>query len=232
MRVAALYDVHGNLPALEAVLAEVPADALILVGGDVAMGPLPSDTLERLRGVGDRVQWIRGNADRELGPDEEGMAPPDVLDWAREQMSDEQIEFLHGLPERLELEVDGLGRVLFCHASPRNDVDIFLEGTPEERVVPLFAGVDAELVVCGHTHMQFSREIAGTMVINAGSVGMPYEDEPGAYWALLGPGVDHRRTPYDESALEGIETPLPYFSGDRPSRAEVTEFFGTLAVGA
>jgi putative phosphoesterase len=232
MRVAALYDVHGNLPALEAVLAEVPDDAVILAGGDVAMGPLPSDTLERLRGVGDRVQWIRGNADRELSHGEEGLAPPDALDWAREQLSDEQIDFLHGLPEGLDLEVAGLGRVLFCHASPRNDVDIFLEGTPEERVAPLFAGVGADTVVCGHTHMQFAREIGGKWVVNAGSVGMPYEDEPGAYWALLGPEVEHRRTVYDDSALKGVETPIRYFSDDRPSKAEVTEFFGTLAVGA
>jgi putative phosphoesterase len=232
MRVAALYDVHGNLPALEAVLAEVPDDAVILVGGDVAMGPLPSETLERLRGVGDRVQWIRGNADRELAPGEEGLAPPEALDWARKQLSDEQIEFLHGLPERLELDVEGLGGVLFCHASPRNDVDVFLEGTPKERVAPLFAGVGADTVVCGHTHMQFAREIGDKWVVNAGSVGMPYEDEPGAYWALLGPEVEHRRTVYDDSALEGIETPIAYFSEDRPSKAEVTEFFGTFAVGA
>ena len=232
MRVAALYDVHGNLPALEAVLAEVPDDAVILVGGDVAMGPLPSETLERLRRVGDRVQWIRGNADRELTPGEDGLAPPDVLEWAREQLSAEQIAFLHGLPERIELDVDDLGRVLFCHASPRNDVDVFLEGTPEEQIAPLFAYVEAGTVVCGHTHMQFSRLIAGTHVVNAGSVGMPYEDEPGAYWALLGPGTEHRRTEYDARALEGIETPIRYFSDERPSKAEVTEFFGTLAVGA
>jgi putative phosphoesterase len=231
VRVAALYDVHGNLPALEAVLAEVPDDAAIVVGGDVAMGPLPSETLERLRGLGDRVQWLRGNADRELKPGEEGLAPPDALDWAREQLSTEQIDFLHGLPERLELEVDGLGRVLFCHASPRNDVDVFLEGTAEERVAPLFTGIAADIVVCGHTHMQFDRDVSGVRVVNAGSVGMPYEDEPGAYWALLGPRVEHRRTDYDASSLAGIETPIRYFSEDRPSKAEVSEFFSTLAVG-
>jgi predicted phosphodiesterase len=232
VRVAALYDVHGNLPALEAVLAEVPDDAVIVVGGDTAFGPLPSETLERLRRFGDRVRWIRGNADRELAPGEEGMAPPDVLDWVRERLSAEQIDFLHGSSERLELDVDGVGRTLFCHASPRNDIDVFLEGTPEEHVAPLFAGVEAGTVVCGHTHMQFSRDIAGTRVVNAGSVGMPYEDAPGAYWALLGPGVEHRRTDYDASALKDIDTPIRYFSEDRPTRAEVTEFFSTLAVGA
>ena len=209
----------------------MPDDAVILVGGDVAMGPLPSETLERLRAIGDRVHWIRGNADRELMPGEDGLAPPDALEWAREQLSAEQIAFLHGLPERVELDVDGLGRVLFCHASPRNDVDVFLEGTPEEQVAPLF-GVAADTVVCGHTHMQFARQLGDKLVVNAGSVGMPYEDEPGAYWVLLGPGVEHRRTVYDDSSLAGIETPIRYFSEGRPTRAEVTEFFGTLAVGA
>jgi putative phosphoesterase len=232
MRVAALYDVHGNLPALDAVLEEIPEDAVMLLGGDVAMGPLPAETLERLRGLGDRVRWIRGNADRELAPGEVGLAPQEALDWAREQLSAEQIEFLHGLPERLELELDGLGRALFCHATPQNDTDIFLEGTPEEDVAPSFAGVEADVVVCGHTHMQFVREITGIRVVNAGSVGMPYDDEPGAYWALLGPDVEHRRTEYDDSSLAGIETPIRYFSEDRPSKAEVTEFFSAHAVGA
>jgi putative phosphoesterase len=213
-KVAALYDVHGNLPALEAVLAEVPDDATIVVGGDVAMGLLPGDTLERLRQLGEHVQWIRGNADRELEPGEE------------------QIAFLHGLPERVELDVTGVGRVLFCHATPQNDVDIFLEETPEERVAPSFDGVEADLVVCGHTHMQFDRRVAGLRVVNAGSVGMAYEDAPGAYWLELGPGVEHRRASYDDSALQGIESPIRYFSEDRPTKAQVTEFFAAHAVGA
>ena len=128
--VAALYDIHGNLAALEAVLAEVPDDATIVVGGDVvAGGPQPSETLEWLRALGDCVLWLRGNADRELYPGEEGLAPPGALDSTREALSEEQIEFLHELPE-LQLVDD----VLYCHASPRNDVDIFTERTPEERI--------------------------------------------------------------------------------------------------
>jgi putative phosphoesterase len=232
MRVAALYDVHGNLPALEAVLAEVPDDAVIVVGGDAAAGPYPAETVERLRRLGERVRWVRGNADRELDPNEEGLAPPDVIGWVRDDLSEEQIAFLHGLPELQELDVDGVGRVLFCHATPRNDVDIFLEGTPEERVAPSFEGVDADLVVCGHTHMQFSREIGGVKVVNAGSVGMPYDDEPGAYWLALGPGIEHRRTPYDPAGLDASAFPGGYFRGGRPSKAEVTELFGANAVGA
>ena len=189
MRVATLYDVHGNLPALEAVLAEIPADATIVVGGDVvAGGAHPSETLDRLRGLGDRVIWIRGNADRELKPGEPGLAPAGALDATRAALTDEQIEFLFERPATVQID-----RVLFCHATPRNDVDIFTERTPEERLVEIFAGVGADVVVCGHTHMQFERSIAGKRVINSGSVGMPYENEPGAYWTL---DLEHRRTDY------------------------------------
>jgi putative phosphoesterase len=190
MRIATLYDVHGNLPALEAVLAEIPDDATIVVGGDVvAGGAHPSETLERLRGLCDRVVWIRGNADRELTPGEPGLAPAGVLEATRAALTDEQIEFLYGKPSTAQID-----RVLFCHATPRNDVDIFTERTPEERLTEIFAGVDADVVVCGHTHMQFERSIAGKRVINSGSVGMPYENEPGAYWTL---DLAHRRTDYD-----------------------------------
>jgi predicted phosphodiesterase len=224
VRVAALYDVHGNLPALEAVLADVPADAAIVVGGDVAAGLFPAETLERLRALGDGVHWLRGNADRELTPGEEGLAPAHTLDWVRTRLSDEQIAFLYALPPSVTLDVDGVGRVLFVHATPRNDVDIFTERTPEARVAPSFAGVDADLVVCGHTHTQFEREIAGVRVVNAGSVGMAYEDAPGAYWAMLGPDVEHRR-----STFEPRESDYPD-EWPSASREEAVSHFETLAV--
>jgi predicted phosphodiesterase len=226
LRVAALYDVHGNLPALDAVLDDVPDDAAIVVGGDVAAGLFPAETLERLRALGDRVRWLRGNADRALTPGEEGHAPGHVLEWVRTQLGDEQVAFLYGLPSSVTLDVDGVGRVLFVHATPRNDLDIFTERTPEERVAPCFVGVDADLVVCGHTHVQFDREIAGVRVVNAGSVGMAYEDAPGAYWALLGPDVEHRR-----SSFEPRESDFP---DERPSasRDEAVSHFETLAVGS
>jgi putative phosphoesterase len=192
--VAALYDIHGNLAALEAVLAEVPDDATILVGGDIcAGGEQPSATLARLRELGDRVAWLRGNADRELHPDEDGLAPADFLEKARSQLSEEEIEFLHELPP-----TQRIGDVLYCHASPRNDLDIFTERTPEERIAFLFDGLDVPTVVCGHSHTQFDRSVAGVRVVNAGSVGMPYEEDPGAYWLLdLAP----RRTPYEGAEL-------------------------------
>jgi putative phosphoesterase len=193
--VAALYDIHGNLPALEAVLAEVPDDATILVGGDiVAGGEQPSETLARLRGLGDRVKWVRGNADRELYRGEEGLVPEPLVEETRSRLSEEEIEFLHDLPPRQRI-----GGVLYCHASPRNDMDIFTERTPEERIAFLFEGLDVPTVVCGHTHMQFDRRVDGVRVVNAGSVGMPYEDEPGAYWLL---DLEHRRTPYDGADLK------------------------------
>jgi len=195
--VAALYDIHGNLAALEAVLAEVPEDATIVVGGDVvAAGPQPAEVLERLRGLGDRVRWLRGNVDRELDPDEEGLAPRDMLDETRARLSAEQISFLHELPPTVQIE-----RVLYVHASPRNDMDIFTEQTPDERIAFLFEHLDADVVVCGHTHMQFDRTIGGIRVVNAGSVGMPYEDEPGAYWLL---DLEHRRTAYEGGPVSSM----------------------------
>jgi len=187
--VATLYDIHGNLAALDAVLAEVPADPTIVVGGDVCVGGEdPAGTLERLRGLGDRVLWLRGNADRELLPGEPGLAPPGVLDPTRELLTMEQIEFLYANPPTVRI-----GRTLYCHASPRNDLDIFTERTPEEQVAFLFADVDADTVVVGHTHIPFDREIAGKRVVNSGSVGASYDSELGACWTL---DLEPRRTKF------------------------------------
>ena len=162
------------------MLAEVPDDATIVVGGDVVYaGPEPSKTLERLRGLDDRVRWVRGNTDRALTE----------LDETGSGLTDEQIAFLRELPPTQQID-----RVLYVHATPRNDMDIFTELTPEERIAFLFEDVDADVVVCGHTHMQFERTIAGKRVINSGSVGAPFEEKPGAYWTL---DLVHRFTPYD-----------------------------------
>ncbi len=174
--IATLYDIHGNFPALEAVLAEIPEEATIVVGGDVCFrGEQQGETLERLRALGNRVVWVRGNCDRDL--------------TTEEHVTAEQVAFLRGLPPTTQI-----GRVLYVHATPRNDMDIFTELTPEERIAFLFEDVDADVVVCGHTHMQFERTIAGKRVINSGSVGAPLEDEPGAYWTL---DLEHRFTPYE-----------------------------------
>jgi putative phosphoesterase len=208
MRVAALYDVHGNLPALEAVLEEVEREGvdLIVSGGDVIAGPFPGETLERLLGL-EHARFVRGNADRIVVEVRRGTREPaedSSHAWLAEQLTDAQVDFLEGLPTSVLLEIDGLGPVEFCHATPRDDEEVFLETTPDEVVEPMLADA-AATVVCGHTHMQVDRRVAGKRIVNAGSVGMPYEAAPGAYWALLGPGVELRRTEYDlERAAERI----------------------------
>jgi putative phosphoesterase len=206
MKIAALYDIHGNLPALEAVLGEVGAAGVdtVVVGGDVVSGPMPREVLERLLGLEVPVRFIKGNADREVvarmrGEERGGVAAEfrDVVQWAAEQLQPDYEAVLAGWPAMVQMAVDGVGEVLFCHATPRNDTEIFLKTTTEEKLLPVFAGISAGVVVCGHTHMQFDRAVGGVRVVNAGSVGMPY-GAPGAYWLLLGPGgLEFRRTVYD-----------------------------------
>ncbi|HEX6965490.1 MAG TPA: metallophosphoesterase family protein [Gemmatimonadaceae bacterium] len=208
MRVAALYDIHANLPALEAVLEEVrQADVdQVVIGGDVFPGPMPSETLERLLAFDRPVQFIRGNGDRavlERMAGRESDALPaqaqESVGWVAEQLDADQRQLMETWPQTHIIEIPGLGAVLFCHATPRSDTEIFTKLTPEERLRPLFEGPDVPLVVCGHTHMQYVRTIGSVRVVNAGSVGMPFGD-PGAYWLLLGPNVQLRRTTYDLTA--------------------------------
>jgi putative phosphoesterase len=221
VRVAALYDVHGNLPALDAVLAEIDAD-VILVGGDAVAGPWPAETLARLRRLEGDVRFIRGNADREIAEQAPGLAPADLMEFVRSRLSAEEIDFLGSLPLTESLTVDGLGEVLFCHATPRNDEEIFTRISPDDRWRAALDGVASDVVVCGHTHVQFERNIDGTRLVNAGSVGMPYEREPGAYWALLGPDVELRRTAYAPADIAASGWP-----GEWPDATpeEATEFF-------
>jgi putative phosphoesterase len=251
-RVAALYDVHGNLPALEAVLAELERDQpdLIVFGGDVALGPLPRQTLDRLLGLGERARFIRGNTDRELvrlydrarGTPGTAASPPgsERLAWAADQPTPAQRDFLAGLPEHFVVEISGLGQVLFCHGSPRSDEEILTRITSEPRLRTILANVSQPVVVCGHTHMQFDRRIDGQRVVNAGSVGMPYEAQPGAYWVLLGPHVVHRRTPYDLEAAakqiraSGFPNAEEFATGNvlsLPSPEEATARFEKMATG-
>jgi len=207
MRIAAIYDIHCNESALEAVLRDIQAEQpdLILVGGDIVPGPLPRTTLALLQQLGAKVRCIRGNGDREVVAAFDGQLfgesmPHEVREaaqWVAQQLERSHRDFLAGLPEQLTFTIDGLGDVLFCHATPRNDEEIFTQASPEERVNTIFAGVQQPVVVCGHTHMQFERVVNGIRVVNAGSVGMPYADQPGAYWALLGPGVTLKHTVCD-----------------------------------
>ena len=220
MRVAALYDIHANLPALDAVLAEVDAD-VVVIGGDFVMGPWPAETLERLRALEGDVRFIRGNADREVVEEKQGLAPPELTEFVRARLLPDAFAFLRELP--LTVSVDG---VLFCHATPRNDEEIFTRISPDERWRAALVDVDENVVVCGHTHIQFDRRIDEVRLVNAGSIGMPYEDEPGAYWAVLDDGdVEFRRTVYEPGDLSAWPGEWPEASPD-----EATELFEKMSL--
>lgn len=215
MKIAALYDIHGNLPALNAVLddlAQVQPD-LIVIGGDIVSGPMPVQTLERLFHLGNRLRFIRGNNDREvvLAFDSQPITRrymPDIsakgreeMQWTARQLTRDHRDFLAALPEQLVLQIDGLGNVLFCHATPHSDEELFTPRTPEARLSTIFSGIDQEIVVCGHTHIQCELRHGNLRILNAGSVGMPFADQPGAYWLLLSSrGYEFRRTAYDTEA--------------------------------
>jgi predicted phosphodiesterase len=223
--------VHGNLPALEAVLAQA-GDAQLVFGGDMAAGPLPAETLDRIMGL-DAI-WIRGNADRELLSGPSGGL---IDEWVVGQLEDRHRKFISGLPEQVELDVEGVGRVLFCHGSPRSDEEMILKTTPDDWLREMVAGVEADLVVCGHTHMQFDRSVDDQRVVNAGSVGLAY-GAAGAHWLRLGPGVEHVRTPYDNESfadrVKTLEWPLAERFAEEnirsfPSEEESLEFFERVA---
>ena len=192
MRVAALYDVHGNAPALEAVLAEVDGERVdrIVFGGDIVAGPLPNETLELA--LSREADWIRGNAERLDSP-----APSPEMEedrqWLTEQLGEERAAWLGNLPFSVVLE-----DVLYVHATPQDDMTVITELTTDERLAELLADVEQPLVVGGHTHMQLDRTVGSTRFVNVGSVGRPYEGTPGAFWAIVdGDEVDFRRTDYD-----------------------------------
>lgn len=210
--VAVLSDVHGVLPVLEAVLAEpdVRAADVVVVTGDHASGPQPDAVLDRLLAEGDRLRLVRGNADRELVALRRGATidvPDDVTPWAAQQLTAAHVELLAGLPHPLLLEVDGLGPVVFCHGSPRRDDELVLVDSPLERWTAALSGLAAEVrtVVCGHTHMPFVRLVDGRLVLNAGSVGMPYGRAGGSWATIAAGGVALRHTEVDvDAAVEAV----------------------------
>lgn len=206
MRVAALYDIHGNSAALEAVLAEARAIGVerLVIGGDVVPGPEIREVLGQLRAVNERVEFIYGNGEVAVLEELAGRTPkvPEavrpMIRWSAEQLTAEDVKWMRSWPKTLEMEIDGVGEVMFCHGTPRDENEIFTKVTPEEALRPLFEDAKAAVVVCGHTHMQFDRLIGATRVVNAGSVGMPF-GAAGADWLLLGgeQGVELRHTNYD-----------------------------------
>jgi predicted phosphodiesterase len=215
VRIAALYDIHGNLPALEAVLGEVEAAQPDLI------------VVERLTSLGDRVHGIRGNGERQTLE-----ADDDESRWVLERLTQPQRATLAGWPATWTVRL-GDRTVLFCHATPGDDTTIFTPRTPEPRLRQLLGSAGADIVVCGHTHVQFEHRVDATTILNAGSVGMPYEDRPGAYWLLLDEsGHEFRRTPYDLVAalasLEDLGYPGAWFISslrERPGRKEALEEF-------
>jgi predicted phosphodiesterase len=226
VRIAVLADIHGNLPALEAVLEEVRREApdLLVVCGDVASGPMPAETVHLLRGLA-QVRFVSGNADRgliEAFDHERGTEWSGPFgEWCSRQISREDRDFLAAFEATvLVSDVDGLGRVLFCHGSPRSDVEIITVETSAERIGAFTAGLDVDVVVCGHTHMQFDRTVGRMRVVNPGSVGMPY-GEPGAFWAVLGPDVQMRRSAYDREAAATRITSLDWPVAEEFARENV-----------
>lgn len=216
MRVAALYDIHANLPALEAVLRDIETANVdrIVIGGDAIIGPMPRETLQRLFELKKPVHFIHGNCElavlaqidaKQTGevrywgtasgkPLSEAVRP--VFQWTGEQIERDYASAIRNWQKTFELEIDGLGRTLFCHGTPRSETEIFTRLTSAELLVPIFEATGASVVICGHTHMQFDRMIGKTRVVNAGSVGSPI-GSIGAFWALLGPDIQLRCTSYD-----------------------------------
>ena len=205
MRIAALYDIHGNWPALEAVLREIAAADVgrIVIGGDVVPGPMCSECLAAIESVDIPVDCMRGNCESAMLQQLRGSEPAglpesacEAMRWVGRQLTQERIQWISGWPLSVTLRTE-IGEVLFCHATPRDDNEIFTRLTPEARLLPVFSGVDsAAAVVCGHTHMQFDRRIGHLRVVNAGSVGMSFGNT-GAFWLLIDSDLHLRGTAYD-----------------------------------
>jgi putative phosphoesterase len=229
-RVAVLSDVHGNAAALAAVLADVDREQpdLLVFGGDLTWGAEPKATFELAAARAERAVFIRGNADRALT---ERVGETERERWMQERHSPQALEFVEQFEEQAVVEVEGLGPVRFCHGSPRSDEECVTPETPEGRVREFMIGVDERLLVTAHVHLQFEREVAGVRSVNPGSVGLPYGAAPGAYWALLGPDVELRRTDYDVSSAAAAYRESGFPDAEQmvemlehpPSRAEVIE---------
>jgi predicted phosphodiesterase len=191
--------VHGNAPALRAVLDEVAeSDADLLVSlGDATWGVQPEETRELLQAVELPAIFVAGNGERALRELRDGREGTERERWMRDRHSPDTFAFLDTFVEHAVVDVDVLGSVRFCHGSPRSDTELVTPATPDERIRAMTEGVAERVVLSAHTHLQFDREVAGIRSVNPGSVGMPYTGQRGAFWALLGPDVELRRTTYD-----------------------------------
>ena len=204
MHILALYDIHGNIDALDAVLADPQAadPDIVVVGGDAVPGPFARATLDRLRRLPQPVRWIRGNGEREVaealggsGIDEQDMAARTAAITA-EEIGAGEARALGDTP--MTLTLDG---VLFCHATPNRDDEILTPLSPPDRWASALSGAGCGLVVAGHTHQQDDRTVGGVRFINAGSIGLPYEGDGSARWLWIADGVPElRHTAYDAAA--------------------------------
>ena len=244
VRIAVLSDTHGVLPTLEAVLDEpdVQSADLGVVTGDLSAGPQPTQVLDRLVALGDRVRLVRGNADRDLVTIARGGQPPagtPAVDlWAAAQLTPAHVELLAHLPHPLVVPLDGVGDVLFCHGTPRDDNEVVLVDTRPSRWLEVLADVpDSVRVVCGgHTHTPYARQVDRRWVVNSGSTGMPY-GAPGVPWLFLDSrGVQLRTTAVDprrvaDDIISGSSLPEVRAWVDRyvlapPSDLEAVRAFG------
>jgi putative phosphoesterase len=200
MRSAVLYDIHGNLAALEAVLSDADSEGFdqLVVGGDLALfGPQAPACVDRLRAYGDRLIAIKGNTDRYLVERVADFA------WWSDQLGEERLSWLDRLPAQERLPEDD---ALLVHATPRSDEELLLPETEDDAVDRMLNGVTERLVLCGHVHIQYRRTAGTREIVNPGSVGLPFDGDQRAAWAMLEDGaVGLRRTAYDvESVIEAV----------------------------
>ena len=214
-RVALLADLHGNLTAFEAVLAEVDAFGIerIVIAGDIAWGVQPAETVAAVLALGERTIVVRGNADREVADPETVAGDPSLgesTEWCSARLNQAQRDWLRELPLTAAVTVDVIGDVLICHGSPRSDVEGIWPATELDQARSWLGGTTEPVVVCGHTHIQFDRSVDGQRIVNPGSVGLHYGVE-GAQWALLGANVELRTTPYDSERMArlALENGMP-----------------------
>lgn len=212
-KVAAIYDLHGNLPALEAVIKDIHQEKVdcIIMGGDIVPGPMPYETLSYLLSCDIPIEFIQGNGEvdalaeiRGIGANRVPKEFREVVKWSAKQLQAKYEQVLSSWKKNVQVSIEGLGEVLFCHATPRDDNEIFTRLTSEDKLLPIFSKLNVDIVVCGHTHMQFDRMIGEVRVINAGSVGMPFGKQ-GADWLLLGSDIKFCHTSYNlKEAIERI----------------------------
>jgi len=197
MRTAVLFDVHGNLAALEAVLADAAASGVdaYAVGGDLALfGPEPAACVDRLRALPNAV-YVQGNTDRYLGDGRTEKPVP----WFSRRLKEERLAWLRDLPTRADVPGHD---ALVVHATPRGDEEVLRPDTPDDNVEAMLEGETARLVIGGHVHLQFLRPVGRWTWLNPGSVGLPFDGDPRAAWAFLHEGgIDLRRTRYDVEAV-------------------------------